>query len=351
MESQEVSKEISLKEIFAHLIPAKNITKLVSLGFGIILISWLLAQLDLSATVEIIRNVPLSLVMLGFLCYALSFYLRAARFRLLLPPDQPGDQLFPIVLVHYTALNIIPARIGEISYVYLMKKIHGVSMGCSVSSLILARVFDQIAISSLFLISAGMVNISSQWLRTLSLIIGGFLISMFLMLMVLLIYKAQCASFITKLLVRFQWNRYALVKKGIQEMENIVTALDKIRIKENSVKILGISVLIWLSIFGVNYSLLHAFNVNLTFAAVMLSSTFSILLTLLPFQLLSGMGIRETAWMFIVSALGVPRNTAIVAAFGIHIVAVVYLVMFALYGFGKLSLVMKKREKKAPKVS
>lgn len=344
MESQEVSKEISFKEIFASIKPAKNIAKLVSVGLGLILLTWLLTQIEAAATVEIIRSVPLSLVLLGFLCYTVSFYLRAARFELLLPREHTAKQLFPIVLVHYAALNIIPARMGEISYVYLLKKIHGVPIGGSVSSLILARVFDQIAISSLFLLSAGLVNISAPWLRTLSLLIGGLLISMFLLLVCLLIYKARWAAWITTVLTRWQWHRAALVQKGLQEMENIVAALDKIRLKEHGVKLLGVSVLIWLSIFGVNYSLLHAFQVNLTFAAVMLSSTFAILLTLLPFQVLNGIGIRETTWVFIVTALDVPRDTAIVAAFGTHIVAVLYLALFALYGFWKLSWGMKKRE-------
>ncbi|MCP4371864.1 MAG: flippase-like domain-containing protein [Deltaproteobacteria bacterium] len=333
---QETSKTFSLRELFTHVKPATNIAKLLSLGFGIILISWLLAQLEWKATFEILRNVPISLLFFGFLCYAASFYLRAARFKLLLPQNKQIAHLFPIVLVHYTALNIIPARLGELSYVYLLKKVNNISTGYSLASLVLARVFDQIAISFLFLISLGFVTLPSHWLKNLSLLIGGLLITTCGMLLLILAYKEKCVLFLKHCIRMFGWDRYNVVQRVIHEIEGVVAAFRESRIKNYPGKILGTSLVIWISIFSLNYLLLKAFHVHLSYVEVILTSTVIILLTVLPLQILSGFGIRETTWVFIAMTLGVPRRIAITAVLGTRIISTIFLCLFCLYGLWRL---------------
>ena len=70
---QDVSKTFSFKELLACIKPVTNRSKLLSLGFGLILISWLLSQLELTATLEVLRNVPISFLFLGFVCYNLGY--------------------------------------------------------------------------------------------------------------------------------------------------------------------------------------------------------------------------------------------------------------------------------------
>ncbi len=334
---QEANKSFSLKESFTYVLSAKNIPKFLSLGFGIILISWLLSQLELSKTIEIIRGVPISLLILGFFCYFAGFYLRSLRFSLLLPPGKPIKHLFPIVLVHYTALNIIPARLGELSYVYLLKKVDNMSTGCSLSSLIMSRVFDQIAISLLFLISSFSVNFSSQWLTTLKLFVGGLLVVIFVMLLFILAYKELCVQLLEKLLVRLRLDNYKIIQRIMQIIKETVLAFRNIEVKGNAIRIFLLSGLIWLSIFTVNFCLLQAFEVKLSYIEVVLATSFIIFLTVLPLQLI--MGIHEATWTFVAVTLGVSKNTAIVSAFGTHILSTLYLFLFGLYGLWKMSFI------------
>ena len=332
-----MKKEMSsIKDVFATLSVRKYLGKLISLGMGIVLMSWLLSQIDVPATITILRDVPLSMLGLGAGCYIFSFAVRALRFKLLLSPDQQRSNLFPIVLVHYTALTIIPARLGELSYVYLLKKFNNVPTGHSLSSLLLARVFDQIAISTLFLGASLFVNLSSPWLKTASLVIGIGLIVTVLMLTALLAYKEFCVAGLARMVHRFKLDRYLLTNRIMHELDNIVAALQGIHLKKHLGSIFGLSLMIWLAIFGVNYALLQSFDVNLTYIEVALASTFMILLGLIPFQLLGGVGVRQTAWTFIALALGVSKNSAIVSAFGTHIVSVLYLFVFGLYGLWRI---------------
>lgn len=337
---QVISKDAFLKKNMA-IAPGKYLWKLISLGFGIILISWLLLQLEWTETVEIIRNVPFSLLLLGFVCYGLSFYFRAQRFRILLPPGTPIDHLFPIVLIHYTALNIIPARLGELSYIYLLKKVNAVSPGCSLSSLLLARVFDQIAISVLFFLSSLVTPFPTQRLKVLYMSIGAMLMMTIAGLLGILVYQESSVYWLQRLCVKFNLQRYPIIQRVLKEFEQATNTFAHLHDKRTLLSISGYSFLIWLSIFSVNYLLLTAFGVPLSFASILLVSTLIIFLGMLPLQLVGGVGIRETTWVLLVSSLGVSQNTAIVSGFGTHIVTTLSLFFFGVYGLWRLRKALK----------
>ncbi len=318
--------------------------KILSFGIGIILVSWLLSQIDISAAIHILRNVPISLILLSFVFYTVGFGLRALRFRLLLPAQKPLHHLFPIVLMHYTALNIIPARLGELSYIYLLKKVNHISTGRSVSNLVLARVFDLVTVSLLFLCSLFFLNLSSQTLRIIGFFVGGALIMVLIFLSIVLIYQERCIRVIKKLVSKFGFANYALAGKVLQGLEDIAEAFVEVRVEEKGGKILAVSLCIWLSIFSSNYAALSAFQVEMTFMEVVLSSTCIILLKVLPIQIMSGFGLHETTWVLIGLELGVPKNVAITAAFGTHVIATLYLCILGGYGFWKIQGFLKNQE-------
>ena len=287
METQELTN-ISRKTVFSQFKVPTYLPKLLSAGFGLILISWLLSQIEWSQAVDTVRHIPLSLLLLAFVCYGGSFYLRAVRFKLLLPGLRPSDSLFSIILVHYTALNIIPARLGELSYVYLVNKVYNVPTGLSISSLVLARIFDQIAISLLFLLSTFFVNISSPWMRTITLLVTVLLFIVVFLLILLLLYKDQCASWLKRIVQRMNLDRYRPFQRGLMEIDNVVAALADLPRTQVLGAIFGLSLCIWTAIFSVNFLLFQAFHVPLSYIEIVLASTFMILLTLLPIQVLSG---------------------------------------------------------------
>jgi glycosyltransferase 2 family protein len=341
METQQIAKPITFKNLFTETSRMKRLIKLFSGGFGLILLTWLLSQLEWDETIATLRTVPPSFLLIGLLCYILSFYLRALRFRLLLPPEYPRNHLFPIVLVHYTALNIIPARLGELSYIYLLNKVNQIPVGVSLSSLLLARVFDQLAIAVLFLSSLAVVSIASPWFKTLIWLVGGILLSTIIVLFVLLRYKERAAQWLKYILQRIRWDHFHLMAQMLKVLDEIVSALDHIHLFRQGWQLVGLSVGIWLSIFSVNYFLLRAFHGTLSYGEIMLTSTCIILLSALPFQILSGFGIHETTFVMLAGAFGVARNTAITAAISSHVLATVYLCLLGGYGLLRLQPLLK----------
>ncbi|PID56532.1 hypothetical protein CSB45_10920 [candidate division KSB3 bacterium] len=342
--SVEFIRHMSLKRVISLTPFSKQIPKLLSLGLGLLLIGWLLVQLDFSAACQILQDLSVAYVFLGLVLYSLSFYFRVKRFRRLLPQGARLHTLVPIVLVHYTALNIIPARLGEFSYVYFLKRIHHISTGISVSTLLVARVFDQMAISSLFLFSLAWVELTSPWLKTVSCCVGGGLILSVAFLVLLLVYKRACLRGLMRLLRVLNWEHCRLAQRGITLLEDVVEGLDVLGSARKVAVIFMFSLFVWLSILGVNYMTLRAFQVRLSYVEVMLASTFLILLTVIPFQIFSGLGLRSMTWTVVAGAMGVSKDTAIVSALGSRVVTTCYLVLLGSFGLWKISGALSQEE-------
>ncbi len=310
----------------------KYLARLFPVGVGLILILWLLSQVDVDEAARIIRQLPPSLLLLGMASYFAGFLLRALRFRLLLSRDQPLRHLVPIVLVHYAALNIIPARLGELSYIILLKQVNQVSTGLSVSNLLVARVFDQMTISLLFLISTAFLDFSSPWLNTLTLIVSAVLLATCVLLALLFAYKTRYVQWFQALVRLLKLERFRLTQKIARELGEVVNALATLQFTANLITVFAVSCGIWVCIFATNYFMLHAFQVRLSYQEIVFTSTCIIMMRLLPLQLVSGFGIHETTWVFLAEALNVPRQFAITAAFGSHIIATLFLLCFGLCG-------------------
>ena len=114
------------------------------------LLSLLLYWINFSDIIKTLTNIsPIGLVV-GFGLYILTYFFRAVRFHILLNREVGIKDLFNIICIHNMVNNLLPARTGELSYVYLLKKRHNKTVGVGAATLIIARLFDIITILILF---------------------------------------------------------------------------------------------------------------------------------------------------------------------------------------------------------
>ncbi len=89
-------------------------------------------------------------LMLGLL---FAFYwLKTLRWQWLLAPVAPltYKQLFPPMIIGFAANNLLPAHLGEFIRVFVVRKKYGVPASTVLSTVILERIFDVLAILTLF---------------------------------------------------------------------------------------------------------------------------------------------------------------------------------------------------------
>ena len=90
------------------------------------------------------------------LLFLFSFYwLKSQRWTWLLLPVQSltTQQLFPPVMIGFAANNLLPAHLGEFVRVFVVRKNHNVSAATVLSTVVLERFFDVMAILGLFAFS------------------------------------------------------------------------------------------------------------------------------------------------------------------------------------------------------
>lgn len=80
------------------------------------------------------------------------YWLKTLRWQLLLAPVAPLTirQLFPPMLIGFAANNLLPAHLGEFIRVFVVRQKYGVAGSTVLSTVILERIFDVLAILALF---------------------------------------------------------------------------------------------------------------------------------------------------------------------------------------------------------
>jgi uncharacterized protein (TIRG00374 family) len=142
------------------------------------------------------------------------YWLKAIRWSWMLKPIQElsTKQLFPPVMVGFAANNLLPAHLGEFVRVFLVGRRHKLPFSTVLSTVVLERVFDVMAILGLFAVSLQFVDNLPPKYNQYAIIIAGLSGIFVLCAAAFLIWTNACIRLFAGTLefVRF-------VPEGIQE--------------------------------------------------------------------------------------------------------------------------------------
>ena len=111
----------------------------------------------------ILLNLNPYLVAISLALYSLTYLFRALRFKLFFREVKTFD-MFSVMCVHTFFNNIFPFRSGESSFPIILKRLFQTPITSSSTALLIARIFDLITLSFLFLLSSFSVKITKGWL-------------------------------------------------------------------------------------------------------------------------------------------------------------------------------------------
>jgi uncharacterized protein (TIRG00374 family) len=315
-----------------HKIPVKILALLIT----VILLALLFTQINLEDVITTLKNINPLYLIAGFILYTFSYFFRAWRFYILLNAEVGIRDLFNIECVHNAINSLLPARAGELSYIYLLKKINNKTTGEGIATLVVSRIFDFIALIFLFFIATVMVKDIPTNIIAVLWIIAGFTLFLVIILVLLLTTGKKFVILIQKTAekLHIENNRGVnyLVRKGFETVES----LDKIRMKKSMPALMASSLLIW----GVNYFLVYLLMAGLNFQIsllfVVLGGTFIVLTSILPIQGIAGFGTTETVWTLVFVPLGLSVDQAIISGFCFHIIMILYFSVLGIYGAIKI---------------
>jgi len=308
--------------------------QIISVLISLSLIIFLFKQINLLQAKEILGRFSWSWALGGLLTYLGLNILRAWRWRILIHSKKiKFKDIFKVTVLHNFFGNLLPARSGELTYLYFLKKYHQISFSESGATLLFGRIFDVVGIVVLFLFS--FILQKPILFTTNKLAQGSFLVLICLIL--LLVFLAPLSRFFLR---RIEWlfsiiniKEKKLTQRILIGLKKAVQNFELINQRRIHLTIFPLSLGIWLTKFLTIAFILNGFQVELPFWQVILGAGLVQLFNILPIQGLAGFGTNETIWTAVFVSLGLDKDLAIISAFGVHLFILFYASLLVLLTF------------------
>ena len=294
------------------------LSALVTLGLS----AWLLSGIDRSALVELVRRVDRPLLAVFVALSFAGLFVRAFRYRLLLRGRAGFWPLVGVTAARNFLVDLLPARVGSLSYVYLLTTRVGVPLEPVLSSFVLSFVYDLLAMSLLVGVALSLELGRFEGAGTLALLLAVFAVASVAVFVAL----APAMRFGARLAARVP--RLAAIRPRLEATAGEIEATGR---GAHAVALVAISFVIRLLKFGAYWALLLAVlhergfgATELPFWRVFLGIAAAELSATLPIHGIAGFGTYEAAWTIGFSHLGVDREIAVLSGFATHLLSQIY---------------------------
>jgi glycosyltransferase 2 family protein len=303
-----------------------------------VLIYLLLSKINIKEIYDTLANASLFYLGVCFFIYLLMGLIRAWRFKILLKKLLSFRDIFNITLFHNFMNNIIPFRMGELSYIYLIKKVKNGSYSKGISTLIIARVFDFLSLVLIFFISLFFSSGLMYGLKIeLLLFICGGLVLITLLLTYFLIFKQRylLIFFNTIVILVSRFNKSLSIKIS-KEAKRLLKNFEEAKTKKEISLFFISSMLITILSFTFTFFMVLSVGYTVPYGVVVIASSLSILGSLLPIYGVAGFGTVEGVWVLVLSYFNFGLESAIVLSFSFHIIQLLFSALFGIFGWVNL---------------
>ncbi len=309
--------------------------RVLSVLVTVALLYFVLDELQGADLGELLTRIPGWSWMGALLVYLALNLLRALRFRVLLDKrDTPLRLLIPITLYHNGLVRIVPFKLGEISYVLLLKTRLNYTMQEGVGSLFGARILEMLIIVLVF--AFGILMSGDQFAEARDKLVFGVLL-VFVVSVAGLYYAGSLIRLALRIARRLFFtqvsNDTSFLAITQSKLLELAAEFDRIRQPRLFFSALFISCFTYASSFMTNLILLRAVGLEADLPIVITVISLGMFGSAFPFTL-SGFGIVETAWWTgLTRFAGYPGDEAAAIGIVLHGFQIVAAVVYGLAGY------------------
>lgn len=306
------------------------LSALVSVG-----LLWLL--LSNVKTEDIVRTLSRIFVpaLLVYMALALiAAWLRAWRYKLLLRPQPISwPNMFLVTFIRNSLIDLLPARIGSLSYIYVLNKRLGFSFETATSSFILAFVLDFLTLGPFLIVSVLAVGLGANSLSTplFLLVAAAFFLLVFLVYWQLVPAARFVLAVFRRILRIGKLEERTASRTAVQKFESTIQSLEAVRRQGQAVPIFILSLFIrlakYISIYALFFGLLRSQGLSLgdlSFWTFILGLSGAELTSALPIKGLAGFGTWESAWALTFKLMNFDPRLAVISGIGVHLLSNVF---------------------------
>jgi glycosyltransferase 2 family protein len=320
----------------------------IVVGIGIFLVYFLLRQVNFNDLKTAFLNMDIAFLVIGLVIMFIQNIFRAYQKKILIGNKNVnmGD-LFMVTLIRNGLNMVLPARTGEISYVYVLKKKFNLPVEIGVSTLVLILIFDLVMVFSLIVIAIIIVGINKYAISSALIIVIS--VALLAVALIILFFLPKIIGFILKLLNRLLL-RYRIGKnKAIQfiykKLVDINVNIIIIQKRRVYWKVYLISLVIRVLKFVSYYFIILAIMkpmgysfANLSFWVIFLGTVVAEISAVLPTHALAGFGTYEGAFALSFVILGFTKEMSIIVGFNYHLIILLFSVSLSILAMIILSM-------------
>ncbi|HWR64974.1 MAG TPA: lysylphosphatidylglycerol synthase transmembrane domain-containing protein [Bellilinea sp.] len=251
----------------------------------------------------------------GIAVYFIGVWVRAWRWHYLLRPLKKIStrSMFPIVTIGYMGNNIFPARAGEVLRAGILKDREGVPISASLATVVVERIFDAVVMLGFVFFNLGALeNLThnSGFIGNIQqLAVWGSIIFIGALVVFLLaaMFPLVTERIVLKLIERVVPLRFREKTRGVAL--KFLTGLESLRSPKDALMVLFTTVLIWMFETGKYWFVMHAFDFQVSFFALMLMNGIVNIATTLP-SAPGYIGTFDAPGIAVLVAYGVPAEIA-----------------------------------------
>lgn len=302
-----------------------------------ILFVWLaLRGLQLDEFWGVIKQADYIWLIPGIGVYFVAVWVRAWRWHYLLSPIKkiPTKTIFPVTVIGYMGNNIYPARAGEVLRALILKRREGVAVSASIATIIVERIFDGVVMLSFVFVNlpelaklTGASGFVGNIQQVALIGTGVFLGALFVFLIAAMFphTTAKVGIWSIQLIVPKRFH-----SKIISMMNKFLDGLASLRSPFNVLMVFFTSVIIWLLETGKYWFVMHAFNFEVSFFALMLMNGIVNLATTIP-SAPGYIGTFDAPGIAVLTAYGIDQATAAGYTLILHVALWVPITLLGVY--------------------
>ena len=307
----------------------------LGLGISVALLLVLVYQVDFTEMREALAGVNYVYLAPAVVLYFVGVYFRSVRWRYLLYPlrSLPVTQLYPVVVIGYTANNLLPARLGELVRSYYLAQREQMSASSALGTVAVERVYDGVtllawaAVAGPALWLLGEFDGASDTSRTTWVVLALLTVVLFAAALAVLTCLAAAPRF-TSFLSRFIWLVPARFRPKARELAlTFVEGLSILNSPRKHLILFLLSLPVWAFEAAIFFLIAYSFGINDYFGSVgvlvlvvLLVTATSNLATAVPSSI-GGIGPFEVVAQQTLMVLGVGASVAGAYAAFLHLVA------------------------------
>jgi len=322
----------------------------VVVGFGAFLVYYLLGKISIGQIKDAIVGIYKPILIIALVVMFISVFLRTYRKKILVGSERISmTDMFLVVLIRNAFNMVLPARTGELSYVYVLQRKFKFPLEIGVSTLMIVLVFDLVIVFSLIVISVIVVLINKFSSSYLAVVLIA-LVLLIILLLVLFYFSKVIGFFlkiIEKILTRYRIGKNKSVQAIYKKMVDINKNIEIIQKRRIYWKVCLSSIVIRILKFVSYYMLIYAILrpegygfKDLNFWIIFLAVVAAEISAVLPTHALAGFGTYEGAFLLVLGILGFTLTGIAweAVAFGYHIITLAFIVILGLIAIIILSM-------------